>query len=157
MGEEMENWAQVALHVVADTIESTAFTEVQESEDIPVYNDQVAVVSLLAHDPLQGEFLFFMEQGLLKHLADIVYGPLFGEVSEQNEQDFLAELLNTIAGRFLSDILSDDESFRLGIPEPASKPNEFPPLSARCFHFVIEGLFLSLCVSGESLLALSSD
>lgn len=151
MTSEGRDWAAILAQVISEIIESTAFTEVMAAERDPRYDPDARIASLLVHDPVQGEFKLVMESALLKYLTSIVYGSVSSAVTEQTEADLLDELLNTIAGRFLSAILPADKSLSLGIPEKLSGPLQLPAPPALSRSFVIEGMFFSLVISGESL------
>ncbi|MFH1019631.1 MAG: hypothetical protein V1782_03300 [Pseudomonadota bacterium] len=157
MTNEESAWAGIIAPLISEIIEETAFTEVMPSEVAPPYDLQARGASLLVHDPVQGEFQLIMENSLLKYLTGIVYGPMPGEVTEQNEGDFLDELLNTIAGRFLSAILPVDKSFTLGIPERFQGPFIVPAPPVLSWNFVVEGMYFSLLATGVSLLAREKD
>lgn len=157
MTSEERGWAGIIVPLISEIIENTAFTEVMPVEAPPSYDLEARGASLLVHDPVQGEFQMIMEKSLLKYLAAIVYGPMSGELTEQSEGDFLDELLNTIAGRFLSAILPEDKSFTLGIPERFSAPFLVPAPPVFSWNFVVEGMYFTLLVTGESLVALEAD
>lgn len=154
MTSDGNGWEGIIVPLISEIIENTAFTEVMPIESPPEYELEAQGASLLVHDPVQGEFQLIMENSLLKYLAAIVYGSMAGEISEQSEGDFLDELLNTIAGRFLSQILPSDKSFTLGIPERFSGPFVVPAPPVPSWSFVVEGMYFTLLASGDSLEAL---
>lgn len=154
MTSDGNGWEGIIVPLISEIIENTAFTEVMSVGSPPEYELDAKGASLLVHDPVQAEFQLIMESRLLKYLAAIVYGSMAGEISEQSEGDFLDELLNTIAGRFLSQILPADKSFTLGIPERFSGPFVVPAPPVPSWSFVVEGMHFTLLATGESLLAL---
>ena len=154
MSNDLEKWDQVMHAVTAEAIESLAFMEVSAAEDFLGSDESVLWVTLLVYDPVQGEFQLIMPRELISEIAEIVYGPLMDEITDQNILDLLAEMLNTIAGRFLSEILPDDESFKLGIPESAKGIYLKPEPPAKIWNFAIDEMRFSLSASGESLLQL---
>ena len=154
---EKREWTGIIVPLVSEIVENTAFTEVLPVEAAPPYDLEARGASLLVHDPVQGEFQLIMENSLLKYLVSIVYGTNFAELAEQSEGDFLDELLNTIAGRFLSVILPADKSFTLGIPERFCAPFIEPPPPVFLWNFVVEGMYFTLLATGESLVALEEN
>ncbi|MFZ5774750.1 MAG: hypothetical protein ACOY3Z_04640 [Thermodesulfobacteriota bacterium] len=140
--------------VVAETMESMAFLEVQSRPTPPAYDEDAMWVSLLVLDPVQGEMQLVMEKELVHYLLDIVYGGIEGVASEQGKNDLLAEFLNTITGRFLGASLPSDRCFQLGLPEMGRGVHSWPDPPARNWHYQVEGMHLSLTASGEPLLAL---
>lgn len=157
MVSEENAWTRIIVPLVSDIVENTAFTEVMAVDVAPSYDQNARGASLLVHDPVQGEFQLIMEHSLLKYLAGIVYGPVSGGLNEQGEGDFLDELLNTIAGRFLSVILPADKSFTLGIPESFCAPFTVPSPPVFIWNFVVEGMYCTLLATGESLVALEAE
>jgi len=153
---EKSAWSAILEQVISEIMENTAFTEVIPADRTPQYTPETRGVSLLVHDPVQGEFKLVMENSLLKHLTSIVYGSVSSVVTEQTEADLLDELLNTIAGRFLSAILPVDKSFSLGIPENSNGSLLLTDSYAISRSFIIEGMYFTLAIRGESLLALEN-
>jgi len=154
---EESAWTGIIVPLISEIMENTAFTEVMPIEAAPLYGLEARGASLLVHDPVQGEFQLIMENGLLKYLSGIVYGSMPDEMTEQCEGDFLDELLNTIAGRFLSAILPEDKSFTLGIPELFREPFNVPDSPVLSWNFVIDGMHFTLYAAGESLVALEKN
>lgn len=146
---------ELLLRVVAQIMENTAFTEVRRAAAEPVYSDRVRGVALLVHDPVQGEFRLLMADGLLKKLAALVYGSVMPVIDEQLENDFLAELLNTIAGRLLAELLPPEQSFQLGLPQSQDGAPACPESPCRSWHFTIEDQPMTISLHGATLLALS--
>ncbi|MDR9502370.1 MAG: hypothetical protein RI601_11305 [Desulfurivibrionaceae bacterium] len=148
-------WQGEMLKVVAEIIEETAFSEVRGLALAPVYHPKARGVSLLIHKPVQGEFLLCMEQELLTHLSTLVYGPTFAEITSGLEGDFLAELLNIIAGRFLAAILPPEQGFSLGLPVGAQGPMTCPAPPCLSWHFSVDEMPFTLLLHGESILTLA--
>lgn len=148
-------WQDEMLQVVAEIIEETAFSEVRGLALAPLYHQEARGVSLLIHDPVQGEFLLFMDQELLTHLSTLVYGPTFAEINSGLEEDFLAELLNIIAGRFLAAILPPEQGFSLGLPAGAEGPMTCPAPPCLNWHFSVDEMPFTLLLHGESILTLA--
>ena len=51
-----------------------------------------------------------------KILAEEAYGEIDEEPSLEEMQDLVAEILNTLAGRFLDELTPSGEKFQLGLP-----------------------------------------
>ncbi|ADH85374.1 hypothetical protein [Desulfurivibrio alkaliphilus] len=151
---ETSAWDELLPKVMAEVMENTAFTEARPVAEAPCFDEGVRSVALLVHDPVQGEFRLLMAEPLVKHLAATVYGPVLEEIDEAIENDFLAELLNTIAGRLLGEMLPPECSFQLGLPESREglAACSHPPCLS--WHFTIEELNCTISLHGETLLAL---
>lgn len=150
-------WYEKVCRVISEILESTAFTEVNPAATPPVYAESAPGAAILVHEPVQGELLLRMERSLLRQLAEMVYAPVLGELNEQAEADFLAELLNTIAGRFLCAILPPEKSFTLGLPENFCGSPYGSAQPSFGWDFVAAGGSLSFSLKGETLLALGED
>ncbi len=135
--------------VVEEAMESMAFLEALPREETPVFAENVMGVSLAVLAPVAGVFHLLVEKELVQYLAEILYGSSQKEITEQHRNDLLAELLNTVAGRFLSETVPSNESFRLGIPQIMTGFSTLPSPPARCRHFQVEGMNFSVCLGGE--------
>jgi len=142
-----------AMHkAVAETIENMAFLEALPSQEPPpVEEGEMLRASLLMHDPVQGEFLLLMPRNLLLGIAEALFGLPVEELTEQLADDALLELLNTVAGQFLNEVIPG-QVYRLGLPE--IEPSSDEPLgnSEIVWHFLIDDEGFSVAVSGTSLL-----
>jgi hypothetical protein len=107
------------LNAVTETLENMAFMEVlagSENSDTQL-SRAVMSAGLLVNDPVQWEIKLHMPKTLLLKIAEAVYPMLQEETSDNLLNDLLAEILNTIAGLFLGEILPQDQTFTLGLPE----------------------------------------
>ncbi len=149
---QKEQWDEIMAAAVAESLESMAFMEVfpagpdAAEPEMPVWD------SLLLLEPTQGEFRLAMSRPLLDEIGANIYG-FDTEITEQQSADLLAELLNTIVGRFMGGIMPS-EAFKLGIPERGR--TEWPPIDpdAIRWHFTVEEHSLSIIASGAPMLKL---
>jgi len=108
---------------VIDTLENLAFMEVGPAPETSwEMTGQSIIAALLCHEPLQGEIRGIFPRGLITEIAVTVFGLQDEACSEATMQDVSAEILNTIAGRFLSELLPEQQTFRIGLPEIADRP-----------------------------------
>ena len=121
---------QAMIHAVSQTLENMAFMEAMAHTDstyqIPV--EELVWTTLLVHDPVQGELRLAMPRSLLLKLTTGVFAMDEDEVTEEQMQDILNELLNTIAGLFMTNLLADDQEYRLGLPQLGE--GGLPPVDA---------------------------
>lgn len=145
-----------AMHkAVSETVENMAFLEVLPSEEPPpVEEGEMLRASLLMHDPVQGEFLLVMPRNLLLGISEALFGLPVEELTEQLTTDAMLELLNTVAGQFLNDVIPG-QVYRLGLPEVEAAGDV--PLSKgdSIWHFMIEDEGFSISASGTSQLECS--
>ena len=140
---------------VAKALENMAFMEVEHAgSPPPTASKEPMGASLLIHDPVQWELTLSMPRRLVLDIVTAVYAMPEDEVAEELLHDLLAELLNTIAGRFLSEILRPSETFTLGLPERCrdAMGDERPLLT---WHYIADGLPFGIAATGPSLAGLN--
>ncbi len=141
------------LDAVRQTFENMAFVEVTEQpEEIDLQiPTEAAWVSILIHDPVQGEVRLAMPQLLLQEMTADMFGIGNDEVTENQRQDIIAEILNTLAGLFMTNLLPDDQTYQLGLPEHGEGPIPANEEGSVIWNLQIEGTPLLLVASGIGL------
>lgn len=111
---------QAMLKAVSQTLENMAFTEAMEHYDqnyqIPA--DDLVWAYLVVLDPIQGEIRLALPKTALRELTGAVFSLEDAEITQAHMDDILHEVLNTIAGLFMTNLLADNQSFKIGLPEP---------------------------------------
>lgn len=109
---------QAMLHAASQTLENMLFIEVGEhfdqSYEIPA--EELVWTSMLINDPVQGELRLAMPQTLLKNLTANIFAMDEDEISEEQMNDIINEMLNTIGGLYMTKLLADDQKYQLGLP-----------------------------------------
>lgn len=143
---------------VCQTLETMAFVEViEQSEELElVIPTEANWVNILIHDPVQGELRLAMSQTLLSNMAADMFGIETDEVDENQCQDIIAEILNTLAGLFMTRLLPDDQTYQLGLPEPGVGPLPENEEGSIVWNLQVEGSPLLLVANGAGLTALNS-
>ena len=146
------------MHEAAEkTIENFAFAEVYTIDSAKPYPKSAFQAEMKVKEPAAGDFCLVSSKELLSMIAENLFALPADQIPENKMQDLLAELLNTIAGRFLNDALPDDTSFTLDLPKrcppapPAASPSLLP------WHFTIEDMPFSVYLSGEISAYLTSS
>lgn len=119
----------------SQTLENMAFMEVMEHYD-PSYEiptDELTWSSLLISDPVQGEVRLAMTKSLLEKLTIAIFTLAPEDITQAQKDDTLHELLNTIAGLFMTNLLADNQTFQLGLPEAGH--GELPELEANAISW----------------------
>lgn len=115
---------QAMITAVSQTLENMVFMEAMEhfdrSYEIP--EEELTWTSLLVNDPVQGEIRLAMPENLLNKLTSNVFGIDPEEVTQPQKDDILNELLNTIVGLFLTNLLADNQEYKMGLPELGEGP-----------------------------------
>lgn len=154
MPESLHGLQEIIARVVIETIENMAFMETIQTDQAPETLEERDALksSILVHDPFPGELRLIMSKELTVTIAEILYSPVDKKNIDQLLLDILAELLNTIAGRVMAELVPHERTFRLGLPETGM---EFFPktdsVSTR-YNFETEGHYFSLIACGEALL-----
>jgi CheY-specific phosphatase CheX len=153
MAEHVDRCAHAMHHAVVDTLENMVFMEVAQSTASPAATEPKGMtVSLLIHDPLQGELRLRMPKELVALITASVYSLEVHELTDQMLSDNLAELINIIAGRFMGELLTDGRPFRLGLPE--LDPDEIDRNSPfREWSYTINDLGFAITAMGQALWA----
>ena len=110
---------QAMLNAISQTLENMAFTEANEHYD-PNYTipaDDLIWAYLVVLDPLLGEIRLALPKTALKDLTASVFSLEEEEATQVQMDDILHEVLNTIAGLFMTNLLKDNQAFKIGLPE----------------------------------------
>lgn len=135
----------------AETLENMAFMEALPADGGAAEGDSLTV-GLLIHDPWPAELSLTFPRTLLGKVAETVYALPAEELEEQILRDLLAEMLNTVAGRFLTAYLPPDQSYRLGLPEFGEDSVLPGDTKEKCWHFRMDNEPFTLKIRGEALL-----
>lgn len=145
----MRNNDHAALLAVTETLENLAFMEAfPVQEDVSSAHMEMTA-ALLIHEPQQGEIRIALPVALLEGIAQNVFGMPAEGMALPDTRDLLAELLNTIAGRYLIELLPPDQPFRIGLPE-LDQPPAFGEDLCTMWHFRVDEHLLTLSVSHHS-------
>ncbi|MCF6178732.1 MAG: chemotaxis protein CheX [Geopsychrobacter sp.] len=143
------------LDATRQTFENMAFVEVTEqSEELAFESPTHATwVSILIHDPLQGEVRIALPSALLTNMTADMFGIEIEEVSESQHQDIIAEMLNTLAGLFMTNLIPEDQTYQLGLPEHGEGPVPENEENAIVWNLQIEGEPLLIVANGNGFSA----
>lgn len=148
---------QAMLDAISQTLENMAFTEAREhydqSYEIPA--EELAWAYLMILDPVQGEIRLALSRAALIELTTAIFALEEEEISQAQKDDILQEILNTVAGLFMTYLLPDNQAFKIGLPEPGEGP--LPEVDADTISWKLmtgEESPLQIQISGNSLVAL---
>lgn len=105
--------------VVDETFENMAFIDTEEvdEEQLPVSTEELREVRLLVTSPIVMEIHLHLAEELLLQIVETMYTIDAEEVTDEQIVDVLAETLNTLTGRLMTELLPPDQSFSLSLPE----------------------------------------
>ncbi len=149
---------QAMISAASKTMEEMAFMEVMEhfdrSYEIPA--EELVWTSLLINDPVQGEISLALSKTLLSGLTCNIFALDEEDVTQLQLDDILNELLNTIAGLFMTNLLEDSQEYKIGLPELGM--DELPEVDSDTIVWKLmtdDENPLQIFVSGASLVALN--
>ena len=119
MIETMDNIQTKLASAISETMESMTFegVEVVTDETVdPYLGDHKLWAVLPVIEPYSGELVLVVPLACAKILAAEAFGEIDAKHSLEEMQDLVAEILNTLAGRFLDELTPSGETFRLGLP-----------------------------------------
>lgn len=151
-----EDFGRALTLALSETLENLAFMEVVPSSHSAwtTAAEQTLCVGLRILQPVQGELRLWAPSALIRKMAAIIFMRPEEEIDQALQRDIAAELINTLAGRFLSRLLCPSQSFQLGLPEPHPDAGTPPDQAAATWQFRAEQLPLALGAAGDTLLGL---
>lgn len=113
---------EVVTQSVAETFEGMAFIiinpEMEAKSQAVIQTDEWIWASVAVDDPVQADFTLVLSVTFANEIVEV----LFGEVEEESElgtgkiADVLKEIVNTMVGRCMNKLVSENLSFSLGLP-----------------------------------------
>lgn len=111
------DYTKALVGAVVETFENLAFMEPEFTPEKEFTTGVTLCCALAIHEPLQSTMQIVMDEDLGRLITATIWSRQKDSVDEQMCRDALAELLNTIAGRFMKALLPADQTFQLGLPE----------------------------------------
>lgn len=139
------------------TLEHMVFMDIIEERGTPgnIPAEHLARCSLLISEPVQGEIHLAVPSELLQKITGNVFGIDDEEVTTSQAYDILKELLNTIAGLFMTSLLPRDQEYKIGLPNIAAGDLPEADEDMVAWHLInSDDDPLKIYAFGESLVAL---
>ncbi len=138
-------YTKALVGAVVETFENLAFMEPEFTPEKEMTTGVTRCCALAIHEPLQSTMQIVMDEDLGKLITATIWSRQKDSVDEQMCRDALAELLNTIAGRFMKTLLPADQTFQLGLPE-VSENCCSSGVGCRVFPFSLSGSMFQLAL-----------
>ena len=109
------------LEAVSQALENMAFEEVDLVDETSMSRVEVggnlwAILPIVT--PLSGEMILSLSPECARRITENIYGTLEdGQLEKGADLDAVAEILNTIAGRFVHALVPSNQSFDFGLPK----------------------------------------
>jgi CheY-specific phosphatase CheX len=104
---------------ITKTLEDMTFDEVEIDDEPSIVDTSFSDhfwAMLPLESPLSAELVLDASPIYARQLADDIYGGTEAEFSDKTVRDVLAEVLNTVAGSFIKELVPDDQVFEIGLP-----------------------------------------
>ena len=110
-----ENWIETLTEVISEVLETSAFVfgEPCQKDDIPVDVAGALKATIVFEGPLGGSIEIAAAPGLATELAAGVLGLEADEVTPEQAEDALKELVNVTCGQWLTSVFGDEPIFKL--------------------------------------------
>jgi len=121
MDQKNDSLKSALLEAVSRVLENMAFEEVELADEISVTNLKAdgklwAILPIL--EPLSGEVILSLSLECARRITENIYGTIEdGKLEKGAHLDALAEILNSIAGRFVHTLIPSNQGFDLGLPK----------------------------------------
>ncbi|HED09498.1 MAG TPA: chemotaxis protein CheX [Caldithrix abyssi] len=104
---------------VTEAFENMAFAEVESCEDVETLPSGIDAycVTVDTLNPFKSKVAIIIDREASEELVMDMYGGDIEDVNEEIMNDALAEIGNTVVGRFLSRVVDEGQEFSLGFPE----------------------------------------
>ena len=119
MNTQPDQLQQAVFESVAETFEAMIFTQVAmpPPEESIVPGIDLVQASIAVIQPVTGRLSILVPPSMAVHITKNLYG--WTDVQDPGDDlvnDSISELINTIAGRVMTRILPEDQTFELGLP-----------------------------------------
>ena len=154
--EQLKNFLHTkTAEVLEETLENMAFVSVEESTEAEVseLKQEMVGANLLITEPELLEMRLDVSKELLYQIAETMYTMDRDELENQLINDLLAEILNTLAGRLMTEILPPETNFALSIPELADEEESTSELK---FYYIAEDCPLFVEIKAADMESLNS-
>lgn len=108
--------------------------------------------------PIHGTMILEFKCGYAQKLTEAIYGEIGDDnLSASTVLDAVAELINTISGRFIDELISADKEFELGLPNTGEGDTPEIENEVISLLFDLGGYTMRAVVSGNDILNLVSE
>jgi len=149
---EPDGLKEAICEAVSQTMEGMAFLEANPATDgfQPEVDEKLYHIHIETNNPPIRALIMVFPQSLANHITSFALGTEEEAPSIEVVRDTLAEVLNTVAGRFMSLLMPHDQAFSLGLPQFREHNHEILmeealPSSSR-FDFEADGMYFSTIV-----------
>ncbi|MFQ5750929.1 MAG: chemotaxis protein CheX [bacterium] len=149
------------ISAISKTMEHMAFMEIEvEKKQLNplIWEENILWALLPLQKPFTGALSLEVSEEFGKFITEEVYGE--GEdkqFSDHAVQDVLAEVLNTIGGRFLNKLAPLAEEIKIGVPRTGK--GQIPEMAAKVASVIVnvDGNYFTTTIAGKDFKNLSKE
>ncbi|MDY0212646.1 MAG: chemotaxis protein CheX [Desulfuromonadaceae bacterium] len=153
MAELQKMLAATLAKVIDETLENMAFISTEEVDtelEFPS-TENMRAVCLLVTTPVVMELRLGIAEDLLRIIVETMYTINAEDITPEQIVDVLAETLNTLAGRLMTELLPTDQTFSLSLPETvADVLNSADDNTIFATRYMANGLPISIKISAAA-------
>lgn len=137
----MNRLQEIMTEQLAQTLEGLSFADVTRAEHGSEELGSARRVRIVSGEPTPLTITLYLPKNLLRRLAAAAMGIEEAELDDESIDDYLCELLNTLAGRYLT-ALYPGRTYKLGLPQlqPPAQP------AADAWHYQADQFPLAVTV-----------
>lgn len=151
MTDSLNRLEAALMSAVAETMENMAFEQVEtisgDGEAQLGINRIWSALNIIR--PVAGEITIELSADYSSTLTDSLYGSLEGNLNDEVISDALAEILNTVAGRFMTQLIPPAQKFELGLPRVGRGTRSAESSRQASLTFDIGGQYIRAGVWGD--------
>jgi len=137
------------VNAVTETMENMAFEQVEEATDENVVQSgNVIWASLPVIRPSAAEISIELSNDYAKAVTEALFGFSENGPDETIVNDALAEMLNTIGGRFMAQLTPAQQEFELGLPKVGTGKTKISPNDVAAVNFNVGEYILRVYIAG---------
>jgi CheY-specific phosphatase CheX len=121
---------------------------------MPVEKATMLMASIQVLEPVNGRIGLIVDKRLARKMALDIHACDALALTDPMITDFVAELINTIAGQLMSDILPGEQLFQLGLPVVSQGDSLAYEAGSQAVFVQVRDCCIAVGLSGEALLAL---
>ena len=153
MGQNATNVETALVNAVETTLESMVFHQAEYIGN-SITDEDTGAEKIWAvipiYSPIEGEFLLEVTKDYAREVTASVYGMVDEkETDDAATYDAIAELVNTIAGRFIQELIPQEQEFALGLPKTGTGSTPPDDLQVVSLSFSVDENVIRAVVSGD--------
>ena len=136
------------VNAVTETMENMAFEQVEEAPQTSAPTGDLIWASMPVIRPAKAEISLELSNEYAKAVTEALFGFMENGPDENIVRDALAEMLNTIGGRFMAQMTPAKLEFELGLPSVGTGKSKVSTNDAAAVNFNVGEHILRVYITG---------